>query len=196
MIRRFLSELKQDRRVIEERIIEEKESLYKFERLKNLDKLVIFLVVGEDRRFFKHSGFDIIAICRAIRNRIFYNKKEGASTIEQQLVRVLTNQYDKTIRRKLKEIILASTLKKYLSKKNIALLYLSLAYYGTEKQGLEQTLKSFNLKLDEEIRNDVCAGIISRLKYPEPKSHLSSKIELIEKRKIHILKLYKNGEYN
>ncbi len=50
-------------------------------------KLVVFLVLGEDHRYFKHIEFDIIGICRAIYRDLLCGKREGASTIEQQLVR-------------------------------------------------------------------------------------------------------------
>ena len=53
----------------------EKESIVHYSKLENLDKLVSFLIIGEDRRFYIHKGFDIIAIFRAIRNRVFFNKK-------------------------------------------------------------------------------------------------------------------------
>lgn len=49
------------------------------------------LISGEDHRYFYHSGFDVIAICRAIWRRVAWGVHEGASTIEQQIVRVLTN---------------------------------------------------------------------------------------------------------
>ena len=61
---------------------------------------------------------------------MFFHKHEGASTIEQQLVRVLTNDYERTLKRKLKEIYLASHLRKYADKETIAIAYLDIAYYG------------------------------------------------------------------
>ncbi len=160
----------------------------------NLDKLIEFLVIGEDKRFYNHPGFDIIAIIRAIRNRLLYSKKEGASTIEQQLVRVLTEQYERTFKRKIKEIILATQLKRILTKKEIALLYLKLAYYGTEKQGLESMLKSLDLNINNELSDYVCASIVSRLKYPEPKPTSARRSEQIIKRTKYILnQYYHNG---
>ena len=72
----------------------------------DLDTLSKLLISGEDHRFFYHIGFDFIAIARAIKNRVLYNKVEGASTIEQQLVRVLTNDYQRTFSRKIREIFL------------------------------------------------------------------------------------------
>ena len=178
----ILQEIKLDLYKIKQFIESERENISNISNLENLDKLIIFLIIGEDRRFYAHKGFDIFAIFRALRNRIFYGKKEGASTIDQQLVRVLTNQYDRTFRRKIKEIILATKLKEFLTKKEIALLYLKVAYFGTNKQGLENILFSYNLKLDDVLSDQICASIIARLKYPEPKSIVSNKHLLIEKR--------------
>ncbi len=69
--------------------------------------LLDLLVLGEDHRNRYHIGFDIIAITRAIYRRVTTGLKEGASTIEQQLVRVITADYSMTFSRKLKEILLA-----------------------------------------------------------------------------------------
>ncbi|CAI9678634.1 biosynthetic peptidoglycan transglycosylase [Elizabethkingia anophelis] len=192
----IIKEIAFDLGVITDIINNERANIDKYSTLSNLDKLVDFLIIGEDRRYYQHKGFDVIAIIRAIRNRIFYNKKEGASTIEQQLVRVLTNQYCRTLKRKIKEIILATKLKKMLSKKEIALLYLRLAYFGTDKIGLENTLVSFSLELEDELSDEICASIIARLKYPEPKSYMSNKHALISKRTKYLLKLRnENGKY-
>ncbi len=196
-MKRLLKEINTDLEIISQRIEDEKERLSNFETCENLNKLITFLVLGEDHRFYNHIGFDFIAINRAIRNRIFYSKIEGASTIEQQLVRVLTNQYERTFKRKFKEIILATKLKKLLTKNQIALLYLSLAYFGTGKHGFLGTLASFNYSLNDELTDDFCAGIIARLKYPEPKSSNLGKLTQIEIRKKHILNLYyENGKHN
>src|SRR5690242_20336233 len=68
------------------------------------------LVSGEDHRHGRHHGFDLIAIARAVWRRIARGKYEGASTIEQQLVRVITGRYERTLRRKVREIGLAMLL--------------------------------------------------------------------------------------
>ena len=57
------------------------------------EKIINFLIVAEDHRYKYHVGFDLIAIFRSILKYILYNKKEGASTIEQQLVIVVTCDY-------------------------------------------------------------------------------------------------------
>lgn len=84
--------------------------------LYSYEKLVTFLIIGEDHRYYKHIGFDVVGICRAIYRDVFQGKREGASTIEQQLVRVLIEDYRYSIRRKIKEIFLATKLKRFANK--------------------------------------------------------------------------------
>ena len=94
--------------------------------------LLDLLVLGEDHRNKYHIGFDIIAITRAIYRRVTTGLKEGASTIEQQLVRVITADYSMTFSRKLKEILLAVIIRMKFDRQQLAISYLDIAYYGTE----------------------------------------------------------------
>ena len=157
-------------------------------------KLVKFLVVAEDHRYYMHPGFDIIGICRAIYRNVFLGKREGASTIEQQLVRVLTEDYRYSFRRKIKEIYLATKLKQFADKYTLAAAYLDIANYGTDYQGLERILQKFGVTLHQEITDEVCAEIVARLKYPEPRRYNAVRIAQIEQRKRHIIRLYQ--QYN
>lgn len=154
-------------------------------------KLIAFLVLGEDHRYYKHIGFDIIGICRAVYRDIFYGKREGASTIEQQLVRVLTEDYRYSFRRKIKEIYLATKLKRLADKFTLAAAYLDLANYGTDLSGLNSVLNRFGVSLQQDIDDEICAEVVARLKYPEPRQYNTSRMEQIELRKKHILRLYK-----
>lgn len=154
-------------------------------------KLVSFLVVGEDHRYYNHEGFDIVGICRAVYKDVFKGKREGASTIEQQLVRVLTEDYRFSIRRKIKEIYLATKLKRFADKYTLAAVYLDIAEYGTGLSGLASVLKRFGVSLNQEIDDEICAEVVARLKYPEPRQFNAHRMEQIEQRKKYILMLYK-----
>lgn len=153
-------------------------------------KLVVFLVLGEDHRYYKHIGFDVIGICRAIYRDLFCGKREGASTIEQQLVRVLTEDYRFSIQRKVKEIYLATKLKHIADKYTLAASYLDLANYGTDLSGLTSVLTKFGATLQHDIDDEICAEVVARLKYPEPRQYNARRMEQIELRKKHILWLY------
>lgn len=143
-----------------------------------------FLISGEDHRFRYHFGFDVIAILRAIKNRILYNKIEGASTIEQQLVRVLTNDFEKTFKRKMKEIFLSTTLCELVPRKDIPTIYLYVAYYGTGMNGLEQVFKKLDIDNSQTISKELCAEIIARIKYPEPQKNNERRLRQIGNKSI------------
>ncbi|WP_301703214.1 transglycosylase domain-containing protein [uncultured Muribaculum sp.] len=152
--------------------------------------LLDLLVLGEDHRNRYHIGFDIIAITRAIYRRVTTGLKEGASTIEQQLVRVITADYSMTFSRKLKEILLAVIIRMKFDRQQLAISYLDIAYYGTEYPSLDAILAGFGLSSDADIDLKVCASIIARLKYPEPRVMSESNNYQIERRTSHLLKLY------
>lgn len=159
------------------------------------DRLILFLVQAEDRRFFKHHGFDPLAILRAIIKHTFFSSREGASTIEQQLVRVITGRYEYTIERKIREIILASRLHRIADKKSIAFTYLNIAYYGTKYQNLEAILRRFNMDKNNVIPDEICAEIVARLKYPEPRIMTDKQRERIRRRVRYIIERVERYEH-
>lgn len=178
--------------ILKDRLIEE----YSKVQERHDNTLERLLISGEDHRFRYHFGFDLIAILRAIKNRILYNKIEGASTIEQQLVRVLSNDFKKTFARKIKEIFLSTTLCELVPRKDIPTIYLNVAYYGTGMNGLEQIFKRLEICHSQQISKEVCAEIIARIKYPEPKKNSEKRLRQIEMRKKHLLALYiKHSSY-
>src|SRR5438105_10914448 len=104
----------------------------------NSHLLVAALVLAEDRRFYSHGGTDPIVICRSLFRTIVENKLQGGSTIEQQLIRHLTADYRKSLKRKLKEIALAVRLHRLLRKEQIAVVYLISAYFGWHRNGVRE----------------------------------------------------------
>ncbi len=157
-------------------------------------KLVTFLIVGEDHRYYRHIGFDIVGICRAVYRDVFWGKREGASTIEQQLVRVLTEDYRFSILRKIKEIYLATKLKRFADKYTLAAVYLDMANYGTELSGLTAVLNRLGSTLRQDLDDEICAGVVARLKYPEPRHYNAVRMAQIERRTKHIIRLYHQFE--
>ena len=128
------------------------------------------LVAAEDRRNPFHPGVDPIGIARAICARLTEGKLQGASTIEQQFVRVVSHRYEITFPRKVREQILAIAVSRQRRKDQIASAYLAIAHYGfrlTGKAGL-RTLCGSELELCSSRK--ICEAI-ARLKYPEPKQH-------------------------
>ena len=153
-------------------------------------RLVDLLIVAEDHRNRFHIGVDVIAIGRALFRGMTSSAREGASTIEQQLVRVVTGDYRHSVARKLKEILLAISIRMQYDRRILALIYLDMAYYGTLYQSLDAILDKFGLKRCDDIDLPTCASIVARLKYPEPRMSSDRRFSQIKSRSNHILRLY------
>jgi len=94
-------------------------------------------VAAEDRRFYEHSGVDMVGILRAVgRNLSQGSVEEGASTITQQLARTVFLSQDRTLLRKLREALLAGKIERQLSKQQILEQYLNYVYLGSSAYGV------------------------------------------------------------
>ena len=129
--------------------------------------MVDCLIAAEDHRNSLHFGIDPIAILRALYIRVRTGECQGASTIEQQYVRVVTKFYEKTFTRKFREQILAVTLVRRLSKTLIAEAYLRVAFYGSGLIGVEAIEKRYEITVSDMAESDLIR-LVARLKYPEP----------------------------
>ena len=136
------------------------------------------LVVAEDHRNSIHFGVDPVAIMRSVYVNIVHKKKQGASTIEQQLVRTLTNRYERTFRRKIREQAISVLLCiKIKDKRIIGKAYLHCAYFGYMKKGF------YNLEFNDVVDP---SELIARLKYPTKKNEKPNENIKILTRKRHI----------
>src|SRR6185503_14806568 len=98
----------------------------------------------EDRRFYEHTGFDPVGIARAIVTDLTQGRAaQGASTITQQLARMLFLNNDRTVERKTRELMYAVQLERSYSKRQILGLYLSRAYFGSGAYGLEAASRRY-----------------------------------------------------
>ncbi|MBO5020916.1 MAG: transglycosylase domain-containing protein [Clostridia bacterium] len=90
------------------------------------------LVAVEDRRFYKHNGFDIMGSARAIYNDIkAWELLEGGSTISQQLAKNLYFPKDHTLQRKIAEIFMALKIEREYEKEDVLEFYVNGIYYGS-----------------------------------------------------------------
>ncbi len=93
--------------------------------------MVNAVLAAEDRRFFKHAGFDPIGIVRAVYKDIRGGRKEGASTLTQQLAgSLLLDRSERTLSRKIPEALIAVHLEQKLTKKEIFEYYSNAIYLG------------------------------------------------------------------
>lgn len=147
------------------------------------------LISGEDHRFFSHPGFDLIAICRAVYRWVFLGLVEGASTIEQQLVRVLSGRYERTLTRKCNEILLATLITTVIPKHVLPSIYLNVGYFGWRMNNFGQACVRLRLT-PHSMSYYEAANLVARLKYPEPRMASPERRTQIERRAHHLLNLY------
>jgi membrane peptidoglycan carboxypeptidase len=95
-------------------------------------------------RFYEHDGIDGIRVIGAVLTDIREGRAaEGASTITQQLARVSFLSRDKTLRRKVREAILAQRIEKLYSKDDILEIYLNKVYFGDGLYGAEAASRGY-----------------------------------------------------
>ncbi len=111
------------------------------------------VIVMEDRQFWDHNGIDAKGITRAVIELIKNQgeKKQGASTITQQLARGVFLSNEKTFERKIKEIFIALELEKKYTKEQIFEYYLNTIYYGDGYYGIEAAARGYFSKGCDEL---------------------------------------------
>lgn len=149
------------------------------------------LLSAEDHRFFGHGGVDPIAIARAFWRNLMFGAHEGASTVEMQLVRVLTGRFERKMSRKIREVGLATLLGSVVPRSEIPAMYLRIAYYGTGMVGFTKACNRLSLSRNMLTRRQA-ASLVARLKYPEPRRRNNVVLAKIERRTRHLLSLYES----
>ncbi len=108
------------------------------------DRIKQAIVAIEDERFFQRKTcIDVRAILRALKVNTLEGGMQGASTITQQLVRMLYLSQEQTITRKTYEILLSCRLEYLLSKDEILTLYLNGVSFGNGINGIEAASKAY-----------------------------------------------------
>ncbi len=146
------------------------------------------IISTEDKNFYTHDGYDILGIARSIIVNIM-NKKasQGASTITQQLARILFLSNEKTITRKVKEIQIAARIEKTISKDKILEMYLNNVYLGSGAYGVGAAASTYFNKDLSQLTLAECALIAGLPQAPSVYSPFKN-IDLAEKRRAKVLK--------
>ncbi|MBW6506635.1 MAG: PBP1A family penicillin-binding protein [Rhodobacteraceae bacterium] len=107
-------------------------------------------VAAEDQNFYSHRGYDIRGMLGAARDALTGGRLRGASTITQQVMKNFLLSSDRSVERKIKELILASRLEETLSKDKILELYLNEIFLGQNSFGVAAAAQTyFNKTLSE-----------------------------------------------
>lgn len=125
------------------------------------------LISAEDKRFYKHIGFDPISIA----NAIYVDVREqrfvlGGSTLTQQLCKNMFLNPQKNIKRKFKELILALNIENQYTKNEIIELYSNVIYYGEGAYGIKEAAKIYFKKELNDLTTNECALLAGLPKGP------------------------------
>jgi penicillin-binding protein 1A len=140
--------------------------------------LQLAIVATEDDQFYHHSGINYFSNVRAIyKDIIKMSWSEGASTITQQLARMLLGNYEKTPDRKIKELLIAWKIEKQYSKQQILTLYCNLHNMGPGVFGVAAAADYYFGKQPKDLSIEECALIAGLPRNPtvySPRLHPST----------------------
>lgn len=148
--------------------------------------LMLALMTGEDRKFCFHCGLDLLAVIRSLYRFLRGARLAGGSTIEQQLVRTVRHRYERSIRRKFSEIVLAIALQRSFTKRQLIQCYLEVAYFGWRMNGFRQALLRLRLP-EQDLSLEDASRVVAMLKYPLPASPSRMRINQISARQQNII---------
>ncbi|MGE5371926.1 MAG: transglycosylase domain-containing protein [Solirubrobacterales bacterium] len=121
----------------------------------------------EDQQFYEHHGVNIKSIARAIFvDVISGSKRQGASTITQQLARNAFLKPEKTFERKIKEVVMSMQLESRYTKDEILEFYLNRIYFGAGAWGVETAAHTYFGKNVSELNLSECALLAGLVKSP------------------------------
>lgn len=156
--------------------------------------LVNAFVAAEDHRFFSHSGISYKGIIRSLLVNL-YNRRvvQGASTITQQLVRLLYLSQERRYWRKIREMFLSFQLERHMSKEQIFELYVNNVYFGRGIYGVEAACRRFWSKSVTEVSCEEAATLAAVAKSARFYSPLNAPASSQQRRNIILWSMYEQG---
>ena len=161
-----------------------------------LPKYVSDAVIAiEDHRFYQHGGVDFLGIFRAlIKNLISGRIVQGGSTLTQQLAKNLFLSPNRSIKRKVQELVLALWLEKKFTKKQILSIYLNRVYFGSGAYGIDAAAYRFFGKRAKNLSLFEAAKLAGILKSPTKYSPFYNRRQSNERTAL-VLSCMKEGKF-
>ena len=165
-------------------------------KLKDLPPYVAQATIAtEDKNFYQHNGISIFGgMFRAIKDTLLRQQLQGGSTITQQLVKSALLTSERTIQRKIREIVLALWTEKIFSKNEILELYLNQIPYGGAIYGVEEASQRFFGKPAKKLALEEAAFIAGLPQAPSQYSPYNNP-DLALKRRNEVLKAMLEQKY-
>lgn len=159
------------------------------------DNLQHAIIATEDKNFYHHKGYDVTGLLRSTgANILAGHVVQGASTITQQLARILFLSNEKTYTRKIKELIVAVRIEKTIPKDKILEMYLNNVYLGSGAYGVEGASQIYFNKHLKNLTLAECALLAGLPQAPSVYSPFHDK-DLAIKRRNQVLKRMYTMQY-
>ncbi len=149
----------------------------------------------EDKNFYKHYGFDITGIARALKTNIEGGRLEGGSTITQQLVKNALLTTERSVQRKLKEAVLAVLTELIYSKEEILEMYLNYISYGGTSVGIESASQTYFGKQASQLTVAEAALLAGLPQAPSKYSPFGSNPQAAKERQKEVLRRMQEDGY-
>ncbi|MCS4243495.1 penicillin-binding protein 1A [Rhizobium sp. BIGb0125] len=121
----------------------------------------------EDRRFYSHFGVDPLGLARAVVTNVTSGRMvQGGSTLTQQLAKNLFLSQERTLERKVQEVLLSFWLEQKYSKDQILAMYLNRVYFGSNAYGVEAASRRYFNKSARDVNLGEAALLAGLLKAP------------------------------
>jgi penicillin-binding protein 1C len=131
-------------------------------------RLIALILAYEDKRFAAHRGVDPLALGRALAQLVVHGRiVSGASTITMQVARLLEPRGERSLPAKLRQMVRAVELERALSKDEILALYLSLAPYGGNLEGVRAAALAYFGKEPRRLTLGEAAMLVALPQAPE-----------------------------
>lgn len=145
------------------------------------------VMAAEDRNFYTHGAVDLVSIGRALWVDVTQGGlNEGGSTITQQLVKIQLLTPQKSVTRKVQELILAQTMEQRYSKDQILSMYLNRVYFGHGAYGIGAAAKTYFSKNAKDLTPAQAAFLAGLIQAPtayDPVTHF----DLARQRELYVI---------
>ncbi|HSM93198.1 MAG TPA: PBP1A family penicillin-binding protein [Anaeromyxobacteraceae bacterium] len=164
-------------------------------------QLIQAFIASEDQRFFDHSGVDLRGTLRAaINTYVLRRKVQGGSSLTQQTAKALLISSEgfqegtrKSLRRKVRELILAFRLERAFTKQQILWLYLNGVYLGHHSYGVQAAAENYYRKNVDELTLEEAALLAGLPQAPSRYSPFSHPETAKERRRYVLRRMYEEG---
>ena len=184
--------LSEDGKTLGKFYLKENRTLIRYDQLPDI--LPKALVATEDERYYDHSGIDFKGLTRAI---AYMGKKGGASTITQQLAKLLFNKRENAnifqrIGQKIREQIIAVRLEKSYTKDEIIAMYLNQFDWLNNGVGIKSASRIYYNKEPKDLKVEEAAVLVGMLKNPGIYRPTSRKKNSIKRRNVVFYQMHRN----